>query len=60
MSKDYRKEIKELIHYLNKQAKESKKKDMRSNPDFTRGLEMGYAGAYELCAKWLHEILEEA
>ena len=59
MSKNYRKEIKDLIRYLTIQVKVIKSKDMKLDPDFTRGLEIGYAVAYEVCVEWLHEILEE-
>ena len=55
---DYRKEIKELIQILSKQAKENRQLAETETSTYIRGLENGYASAYELCAEWLHEILE--
>lgn len=55
---NYRKEIKELIQVLNKQAKENRQLAETETSTYIRGLDTGYASAYELCAEWLHEMLE--
>ena len=55
---DYRKEIKELIQHLNLEAKKNRELAEKVQSSYIRGLDTGYANAYELCAEWLHEILE--
>lgn len=56
---DYRKEILELYKYLRKQASKERANAKDATANYTRGLNTGYASAFELCAKWLNEILEE-
>ena len=55
---DYRKEILELYKYLRKQAKKERTNAENDPASYTRGLSTGYASAFELCVKWLNEILE--
>lgn len=59
MSKDYRKEIKDLIRYLDKASERDRNLEDASGSDFCRGYNAGHGSAYEACSEWLKEILEE-
>lgn len=59
MSKDYRKEINDLIRYLDEASEKDKNLKNASKSNFFRGYNAGHASAYEACSEWLKEILEE-
>lgn len=52
-------EIKNLVIFLEKRAKENRQSAEKTESDYMKGIEQGTACAYELCAKWLKEILSE-
>ena len=55
---DIRNEIIELRNYLLIEATKQREEITKETTSYMRGLNGGYAGAYELCAKWITEILE--
>ncbi len=56
MAKDER--LESLIKYLKKASKELEQKSEKYKDDYTRRFLSGESIAYELCAKWISEILE--
>ena len=53
-----RQELEDLVDFLRRQVK--KARSTTDPADYIRGLEAGYAGAYECCAEWIEEILDKA
>ena len=52
------KSLKELVQYLRNLAEEKRMVSAVMKSDYLSGLDRGYADAYDLCAKWVEEIME--
>lgn len=51
-------QMKDLAKILEKLAKKHITEANEQKNNYLRGLAQGYANAYELCTKWINEILE--
>ena len=51
-------QVKNLVKFLETSAKEHTAEANEQTNNYLRGFARGYADAYELCAKWINEILE--
>lgn len=58
MGKSKEAKLRNLIKYLRKSA-ERNKAEAKELHETTGALCTGYASAYELCAKWIEEIIQE-
>lgn len=52
-------ELKNLVKCLEELANKHNAEAKNQENNFLRGHIQGYASAYELCAKWINEILEK-
>lgn len=52
------KELESLSEFIKVQSSVTLKQANKNNDDFTRGLLTGYSDTYNLCAKWIDELLE--
>lgn len=57
MTKNQEEKLKNLIAYLRAQSQKGKK--ITNGTEYVIGTEQGIALAYEMCADWIEEILEE-
>lgn len=55
---EIRNQLADLVRYLKEAAERNRNLTENCVSDLCRGNNLGYAGAYELCAEWINEILE--